>query len=93
MLNIVISGIYVAVFLIALGAIIMFIFHLGNMIANIKSEKRFSASLLSPLILLMPSMFTEKGNRHREKFAAYLLLALVMMGFLALLDNYLDKLP
>ncbi len=91
MLDVILAIVYVAAFIVTCVSLFLTIAHLFGALQNIKPEKRFVASLLSPMTLLMPSMFSKEGNWHRLSFAPYLLLALVMMGLLAMLENYFSK--
>ncbi len=91
MLHVILAIVYVAAFIVMCVSLFLTIAHLFGASQNIKPEKRFMASLLSPMTLLMPSMFSKEGNWHRLSFAPYLLLALVMMGLLTLLESYFSK--
>ncbi len=63
------------VILIMLGAVlaICFTYHLLKAFLNVHEDKRRMAAILGPFCLLVPTLFTEKGNRHRVLFGNYAL--------------------
>jgi len=61
-------------FFVALICFFTAMYHFGNMIAGIKSNKKVSANFIAPLLPFLSSYFDKEGNYHRIWFIITLLL-------------------
>lgn len=81
---------YVVAFVSSCGSIALSIFHSIRMMQEIRGSQQTKASFLGPFILFMPGLFTDKGNHHRYRSGAYLLVALVSIALATGLRDYLN---
>ncbi len=55
-----------------------------KMLGHIRSNKRFYANFIGPLIFFLPSFFDEQGNVYRHRF----LIIAALAGILGLLKAF-----
>ncbi len=65
---------------VGMGTLGFAIYHGYMMIQNIRGDKQLLSNLIAPFVLLMPRLFTEKGNFHRKRFGAFMLIFLLWVG-------------
>ena len=76
-------------FAFALLAMTKTLYHLWHALNGIRQEKRFLASCLGPLCLLVQTLFEEKAWLHRERLNFWLPVTMLLYGLLFGLETLL----
>jgi hypothetical protein len=77
----------IACFAGAFVSIMLTLYYFFFMLGSVKPDKNRYAHFLGPLLLVMPQMFDEAGNRARKRFAFFALAFAACFGGLAVFHN------
>jgi hypothetical protein len=85
--HLIIGVVGISLMVVGAGGLLVSIYHSIVMLGEVKPSKKTIIHFLGPLALVMPSLWSDRGNRARIRSNYFLLLALACGGALFFLKH------
>ncbi len=87
------NTIYIAILLVGFASTILAIHQFGQLLGQVRPEKRMLANFIAPILFFVPGLFTDKGNVHRRNLLVLLMITALSASTLLLMESSYGKPP